>query len=312
MNPKTFEILASAIWPTYNPNYFNKYPHHQFRNRVITDIFEPGSTFKIITATALLKERLIEPDKLYFCPGYIEVENKIIHCYKEHEHLNFEGIIAESCNVGLIHYVKKLNSRKFYSHILEFGLNEPTKIGLYGEGKGLLSNPAHWSCLSKSTIAIGQGISITPLQLISAVAAIANGGLLMKPMIIKAIKNPNGKIIKRFNPTPIRQVISPKLANEMNELLKKVVKDGTGELAQITGYEIAGKTGTAQKVDPEGGYSTTKFISSFIGYLPADDPEVVILVIVDEPKGTYWGGKVAAPAFRQVAKRIISYMGILP
>lgn len=312
MNPKTFEILASAIYPPYNPNYFNKYPHNQFRNKLITDIFEPGSTFKIITATALLKEGLIEPDKTYFCPGYIKIKNKIIHCYTKHGYLNFEGIIAHSCNVGLIQYVKKLHNRKFYSQILEFGLNEPTNIGFCGEGKGLLPNLKDWSELSKSTIAIGQGISITPLQLITAVCTIANDGVLMNPMIISAIKSPNGKIIKRFKPTPIRQVISPELAKKVNEVLKKVVTDGTGELVQISGYEIAGKTGTAQKVDPNRGYSSNKVVSSFIGYLPAHDPQIAILVIVDEPKWMYWGSKVAAPTFREVAKRIISYNGILP
>ncbi|MEW6097520.1 MAG: penicillin-binding transpeptidase domain-containing protein [bacterium] len=312
MNPKTGEILASAIQPSYDPNLFNQYPPHQFRNKIITDVFEPGSTFKIITAAALLKEELIEQDKIYFCPGHIERENRIIHCYKSHGHLNFEDIIAQSCNVGIIQCVKRLSDRKFYSHILEFGLNEPTKIALHGEEKGLLPHPRDWSKLSKYTIAIGQGISITPLQLISAVAAIANNGVLMQPLIIKTIKNPEGKIIKKFKPTPVKQVISPNLAKEITTLLKKVVNDGTGELAQIDGYEIAGKTGTAQKVEPQGGYSSTRFIASFIGYLPADDPELIILVVVDEPKGTYWGGQVATPTFKRIAKRILSYLGILP
>ncbi len=314
MNPKTGEILASAIQPSYNPNYFNQYPQQQFRNKIITDSFEPGSIFKIITSASLLKEGLIEPDKTYFCPGYIKIGNTTIGCHEEHGHghLNFEEIIAQSCNVGVIQCVKKLTDRKFYSHILEFGLNEPTKIDLHGEGIGFLLKPKHWSKLSKPTIAIGQGISVTPVQFITAGAAIANNGLLMKPLIIAAIKNPQGKIIKKFKPTPIRQIISPELAQEITKLLKKVVTNGTGKLAQINGYEIAGKTGTAQKVDSQGGYSPINFISSFIGYLPADDPKLVILVIIDEPKGTYWGGAVAAPTFRGVAKRILSYRGILP
>lgn len=313
MNPKTFEILAWAIYPSYDPNYFNQYAPSQFRNTIITDMFEPGSTLKIITASALLKENLIEPDKTYFCPGHINVGNKIIHCHNPHGVLNFEGIISKSCNVGVVQCVRNLDSRKFYSHILDYGLNEPTKINLLGEEKGLLPHPKYWSNLSKFTIAIGQGISVTPLQLITAIGAIANNGILMKPLVVKAIINPQGKIIKNFKPTPRKQVISTELAKEITNLLKKVVSDnGTGKLAQIRGYEIAGKTGTAQKVKAEGGYSSNKFISVFVGYLPADNPQLIILVIVDEPKGVYWGGSIAAPTFKQIAQRIISYKGILP
>lgn len=309
MNPKTGEILASAIQPSYNLNYFNHYSPHQYRNKIITDTFEPGSTFKIITASALLKKGVIDPNKTYFCPGRIEIENEIIRCHEEHGYLNFENIIAKSCNVGIIQCVKKLQNKEFYSHILEFRLNAPTKIGLYGEEKGLLLYPNQWSKLCKYTIAIGQGISITPLQLITAVAAIANDGVLMKPMIVKGIKNSQGEIIKEFKPTPIKQVIPPELAKEITKLLKKVVSDGTGKLAQISGYEIAGKTGTAQKVEPQGGYSSSRVVASFIGYFPADDPDLIILVMVDEPKGVYWGGKVATPTFNQLAKRILSYRG---
>lgn len=312
MNPKTGEILASSVVPSYNPNYFNQYPPSQYKNKIITDSFEPGSTFKIFTTLALLKEELIKSDKTYFCPGHIEIGNKTIRCHHEHGSLNFEGIIAQSCNVGIIQCVKRLSDRKFYSHILECGLNEPTKIDLYGEEKGLLPNSRYWSNLSKPTIAIGQGISVTPLQLITAVAAIANDGVLMKPLIIKAIRNPQGKIIKKFKSTPVREIISRDLAEEITKIFKKVVSDGTGKLAQINGYEIAGKTGTAQKIDSKGGYSSTNFIASFIGYLPADDPKLIILVIVDEPKGIYWGGQIAAPTFKQLAKRILSYMDILP
>jgi len=313
MDPKTFEILACAVYPSYDPNYFNKYAPSQFRNIAITDMFEPGSTFKIFASSALLKEGLIEPEKTYFCPGHIEVANKIIHCHNPHGVLNFEGIISKSCNVGMAQCISNLDSRKFYTHILEYGFNEPTKIGLHGEEKGLLPHPKNWSKLSKFTIAIGQGISVTPLQLITAVATIANNGILMRPLIVKAIKNPQGEIIKEFKPTPIRQVISPELAKEITNLLKKVVTGtGTGELAQISGYEIAGKTGTAQKVDTQGVYSPDKFVSSFVGYFPADDPRLIILVIIDEPKGTYWGGTIAAPTFKRIAQRIISYKGILP
>ncbi|MEW6609568.1 MAG: penicillin-binding transpeptidase domain-containing protein [bacterium] len=312
MVPKTGEILAWAIYPFYNPNCFSQFPSHQYRNTIVTDIFEPGSTFKIFSAIALLKEGLIPSEKTYFCPGHIQIGNKTIHCHHPHGTQNLEGIIANSCNVGMAQCIHRLSDRKFYSHILEFGFNEPTKIGLSGEEKGLLPKPKDWSRLSKYTIAIGQGISVTPLQLIMAVGAIANNGVLMKPIVIKAIKTPQGKIIKEFKPTPVRQVVPLELIPQINKMLTKVVTDGTGESAQINGYEIAGKTATAQKVDANGKYSPDKFIASFIGYLPADDPKVIILVIVDEPKGTYWGGTIAAPTFKKVAKRIISYMGILP
>lgn len=313
MNPKTGEIMALAVRPAYNPNNFWDYDSACWRNRAITDIYEPGSTFKIFTATYLLEKKLVTPQSRFYCQGRIRVGNRVIRCHEDHGHLDFSGVIANSCNVGTILASKELKSAQFYSLLLDFGFSKLSQIDLPGEEKGLLRKPKEWTELSKATMVIGQGVSVTPMQLITAVSAIANKGMLMRPLIVKAIRSPEGKIIKEYHPIKVKQVIDRELAKEVTEVLKGVVTQGTGELAMIEGYDIAGKTGTAQKVDPvEKGYSSSKYISSFIGYLPADDPQLVVLAIVDEPKGTHWGSKVAAPVFARVVKRIVPYLYILP
>lgn len=311
MNPKTGEILALAIQPTYNPNSFREYSSSFWRNRVIADSFEPGSTFKIITAANLLEKKLVTPDDNFNCTGGIAVQNRYIRCHKTHGEINFRSVVADSCNVGIITASRKLDFKSFYSFILDLGFHQLTRVDLPGEELGIASSPK--SILVKSTMSIGQGISVTPIQLITAVSAIANGGMLMKPLVIKAIRSPEGKIIKEYHPVEVKQVLQSQTCRDVTELLKGVVTQGSGELTRIEGYAIAGKTGTAQKVDSATGrYSPTKFVSSFIGYLPADDPQIIALVIIDEPKGISWGSKVAVPTFAKVIKRILPYLDILP
>ena len=314
MNPKTGEILALASYPTYNPNFFSSYIVNRRRNIAISDVLEPGSTIKPLVAACLLEEGVISPFEEFYCPGSVLVGKTLVRCAHTHNKISFAEVISHSCNVGMIQATKRLSPQKFYSYLEAFGLTNPTGIELPGEGKGLLSKPSHWSKLSMAVLSIGQGISTTPLQLATALSTIANEGVLMKPMIVKEIKDHKNKIIKSYQPTPARRVFSANTAKSISNLLKKAVEEGTGKKARIDGYAIAGKTGTAQKVvSGQKGYSKDKYIASFIGYVPADDPQILIAVIIDEPRTSeYWGGTVAAPVFRKIGKRVLPYLHILP
>jgi cell division protein FtsI/penicillin-binding protein 2 len=314
MNPKTGEILALASYPAYNPNYFSRYQAYCRRNKAISDTLEPGSTFKPLIAACLLEEGVISPFEEFYCSGETYVGKKIIHCAHVHDKVSFAEVISKSCNVGMIQSIKRLSATKLYSYLDSFGLTKPTGIELPGEEGGILSKPTQWSKLSMAVLSIGQGISLTPIQLSMALASIANDGILMKPMIVKTIKDSKNKTIKSYQPIQVRRVISEGTAKNITKLLKKAVDEGTGVKAQIDGYEIAGKTGTAQKVvSGYKGYAKNKYIASFIGYLPADDPQLLISVIIDEPKtNEYWGGTVAAPVFKEISKRVLPYLHILP
>ena len=254
MNPKTGEILALASYPVYNPNYFSSYPAHCRRNKAIADVLEPGSTFKPLIASCLLEEGVISPFEEFYCHGQVYVGNKIIHCAHVHDKVSFADVIAESCNVGMIQSTKRLSPQKLYSYFDAFGVTKPTGIELPGEEGGILSKPSRWSKISMAVLSIGQGISTTPLQMSLALAAIANDGILMKPMIVKTIRDSKNKIIKSYQPTQVRRVVSLNTARNITKLLRKAVDEGTGVKAQIDGYAIAGKTGTAQKVVDSKGY----------------------------------------------------------
>ncbi|MEW5768401.1 MAG: penicillin-binding protein [bacterium] len=315
MDPMTGEVLAMAIYPSFNPNSYSQY--EQRRNIAITDPFEPGSTFKAITAAVVLKEGVVDESARVFCPGYIEIgscRNCRIDCHRKHGELNFREAIEESCNVGVITAALRLNPEEFYTTARNFGFCTQTGIQLPAENSGKLNRPRNWSKTSLPTLAIGQGeISVTPLQLITAISVLANGGKLMRPLMVKKVIDAKGELIKEYSPEAVRQVIPPSLALQVTDILKGVVTQGTGEEAAIEGYSVAGKTGTAQKVDPQTGrYSKDKVISSFVGYLPADDPKIVMLVIIDEPQDIHWGSKVAAPVFKRVVERILPHLRLFP
>jgi cell division protein FtsI/penicillin-binding protein 2 len=235
-----------------------------------------------------------------------------IHCHKKHGELTFSEIIAESCNVGMIKVASRIEPSTFYKYIRSFGFGERTGVNLPGEEKGILRKPKEWSNLSHSALAIGQEIGVTPLQLITAAIPIANDGMLLKPLIAKAIRE-NGKILKEYGRTPVRRVLSKKTSHILTQLLENAVREGTGRRAQIPGYRVAGKTGTAQKIEPETRkYSQEKYVSSFLGFVPVDAPALLILIFVNEPKGCFFGGEVAAPAFRRIAQKVLPYLGIYP
>ena len=313
MDLYTGEILAMADQPQFNPNSFSQYKERDWRNRGVTDSFEPGSTFKLLLAAAAIEEKIANQNDIFFCEnGEYDIAGTVIHEAKEHKYrwLTLRDIIVKSSNIGAIKVAQRLGAKTFYDYILKFGIGAKTNINLPGESTGKVRDIKEWSGVSLASISFGQEISVTPIQLITAVSAIANGGILMKPYIIKAVER-DGIAVDEFKPEVVRRVISEKTSRELSEILEYAVKYGTGQNAIIKGYDVAGKTGTAQKASPDKkGYSEDKFISSFIGYVPSRNPRIVILVIIDEPEGVAWGGEVAAPAFREIARQSLRYLKI--
>ncbi|MFH1784274.1 MAG: penicillin-binding transpeptidase domain-containing protein [bacterium] len=310
----TGEILAMANWPTFDPNNITEETQGFIKNRAVTDVYEPGSTFKIITAAAALEEGLVTREDKIFCEeGRYVFAGKPIRDHEKQGWLTFKEVIEKSSNIGVAKVSEKLGKEKMFSYVTNFGFGSKTKIQLPFEADGFLKNPRNWSKISLSRISFGQEISVTPLQMVSAVSAVGNRGKLMHPYIIKFRKDKKGNIIEEFSPQLRRRVISENTALILNDILKGVVENGTGKAAAVEGYAVAGKTGTAQKYDPEiGTYSPDKHVSSFVGYLPADNPRVTILVIVDEPQEIHWGSAVCAPAFASIAKEIMRYLNISP
>ncbi|HUU50177.1 MAG TPA: penicillin-binding transpeptidase domain-containing protein [Nitrospinota bacterium] len=311
MDPYSGEILALSETPGFNPNIFVKYDQFIWRNRAITTGYEPGSTFKIIAAAAALEENKVNSEELIFCEnGKIELGGLTIRDHQEYGWLRFEEIIQKSSNIGAIKTSQRLGKVSFYDYIRKFGFGDKTGIGLPGEIPGLIRAPKDWSNVSIGAISIGQEILITPIQLINAVSLIANGGVLVKPRILKAVSYKN-KIIKETQRKEIRRVISYRTSKIMSKILKGAVNNGTGNLAAVKGFSVAGKTGTAQKFDPiQKAYSKDKYLASFVGFVPAEEPKIVVLVIIDEPKDIFWGGKVAAPVFSRVAQQVLRYLMI--
>jgi cell division protein FtsI (penicillin-binding protein 3) len=315
MVPQTGEILALAVRPTFNPNNFLQYTPSQWRNRAVTDAYEPGSTFKTFLVSSALEEGISEPHDIFFCEnGSYPLGDSVIHDVHEYGWLSLTRIIKHSSNIGACKVAENLGKEKFYSYIRKFGFGDKTGIDLPGETSGLLPMPYRWSSVDLGAISFGQGISISPLQLITAFSAIANNGLMMKPHLVKAIFNDQGGIIKKIDPEERGRIISHTTSRQVTSMLETVVEEGgTGVNASITGFSIAGKTGTAQKVDgTTNQYSDHKVASSFIGFLPADDPKLSILIIIDEPQGISYGGTVAAPIFKKAAHQIIDYLHITP
>lgn len=315
MVPQTGEILALAVHPTFNPNNFWDYSPSQWRNRAVTDSFEPGSTFKTFLISSALEEGIFQPQDIFYCEnGSYPLGNRVIHDVHKYGWLTLTEIIKHSSNIGACKIAENLGRETFYSYIRKFGFGGKTGIDLPGETSGLLTLPYKWSRIRLGTISFGHGLSIPPIQLITALSAIANGGVLMKPYLVKTIFDDKGKIIKEFHPEERGRVISQRTARQVTSILKTVVeKGGTGVNASIPGFKIAGKTGTAQKVDQlTKQYSDHKTTSSFIGFLPADEPKLAVLVIIDEPEGISYGGTVAAPVFKEAASHIIRYLNIPP
>jgi len=303
MDPKSGEILAMA--------YHGQDDELPVKNRIISDNFEPGSTFKIVTSASALEEKILTPqDPIFAENGKFKIGKNIIHDVKSYGWLTFRESVIFSSNIALAKIARKVGKEKIYKYARNFGLGTKTGIDLPGESKGSVSSPEKWSDFALSTIGFGQGISLTALQLVCAYGAVANGGILMKPFVVKAIMDEEGDTIKVFHPTPVRRVISSKTATTLVEFLKGVVSYGSGQKAKIEGFTIGGKTGTAQKAKlGERGYEDNKYMASFVGFFPADDPKIVGLIFLDNPKTVHLGGQTAAPIFKNTTVRILALTG---
>jgi cell division protein FtsI (penicillin-binding protein 3) len=314
MNPKTGEILALALQPTFDPNHASQSSDEVRRNRAIADTFEPGSTFKVFSLAAALEERVASPREMFFCEnGSYLVGGKTIHDAHKHGWLSLSDIIKVSSNIGASKVGQKLGKNRLYRYLKSFGFGAKTGVDLPGEVPGILTTPRTWSEVGLANISFGQGVSVTALQLTSSLAALANGGVLMKPYVVKAVLGPNGGVLKENQPKMVRRVVSPETTGTVVRILKTVMDEGgTGRAARLTDYEAAGKTGTAQKALANGRGYSEKRVGSFFGFAPLDNPQVAILVVIDEPQGNSFGGVVAAPAFKAMAEQVLPSMGVYP
>ncbi len=309
MNPYTGEILAMASRPTFDLNQHSNIDKEQIRNRSICDMFEPGSVFKIVTASAALQENKVREQDKFFCEnGKYKIANHILHDHTSHGWLTFQEVIEQSSNIGTCKVAQILGPEMLCRYIKLFGFGARTGVDLPGEIPGQTKDHRFWSKTSISAIPMGQEVGVTAMQLASYISVIANGGNLMKPYIVKAIRDSSGKPLKVFSPTIIRNVLTPESAARVKKILIGVVENGTGKMAKIPDFTAAGKTGTGQKIEPNGAYSHSKFMASFAGFAPAEDPQIAIVVIVDEPRGSYYGGVVSAPVFKNVAADVLRYL----
>jgi cell division protein FtsI/penicillin-binding protein 2 len=317
MRPQTGEILAMANRPAFDLNKRSDAKPQQMKNRAICDMMEPGSTFKIVTAAAALNEHRFSLDSYIFCEnGIWNYGGSALHDHAAFKDLCVKDILVKSSNIGAAKLAVSVGDQKFYEYIRRFGFGERTGIELPGEIPGVIRPPQSWSKISITRIPMGHEIGVTPLQMATAMCAIANGGKLMTPRIVKSITDSDGKTISTLKPIVLRQVISPQTAKQIGTALRGVVSDrGTAAAAAVPGFTIAGKTGTAQKVGPHGGYEKGKEVVSFCGYLPAENPQFVGLVVLDDaqtkPEQNY-GGTVAGPIFSHIAEKAARYLDLEP
>jgi len=309
LDPGRGEILAMANQPTFDPNNFQAYPSSSWRNAAITNSFEPGSTFKIITMASALDEGVVNLEDIFFDPGRIRVGPETISCWRDGGHgvLNFIEVVESSCNPGFVQIGNRLGLDNFYKYIQAFNFGNRLGIDLPGEARGLVYDYSDLGPVEMATMTFGHGIAVTPLQMAMATGAIANGGFLLEPRIVKEVRDEEGKLVESFGPKVLRQVVSEETADLTLALLASVVDSGTGARAQIPGYEIGGKTGTAKH------YGKEAYDSSFVGVIPIDNPQLVILVVLYEVTSyPYYAGEIAAPVFREIAQDAIRYLEIRP
>ncbi len=310
MDPQTGEILALANWPRVDANDPGGAPPYATQDRAVGFTYEPGSTFKAITVSGALQDGAVTPQTQLFLPAQLQVADRTLHDAEARgdETLSVQQIIAQSSNIGAVRVALRSGARRFSQWVSRFGFGTPTGVDLPGEERGIVPSYAQYSGSSIANLPIGQGESVTPMQMVTAYSAIANGGILRPPRVVRRI---GGKPV----PAPRgRRIISPQTAGAMRDMLRSVLEaGGTAQSAAIPGYDLAGKTGTANKVDPATGqYSTTRYVASFIGFAPARDPQLLVAVVVDEPQGGIYGAQVAAPAFQKIVAFALPYLGIPP
>ncbi len=308
LDPRTGSILAMAVQPGYDANRYPSAPRDLQRNRAVTDTYEPGSTYKLVTVAAALSEGLVSPSTRFTLPYTIEVADRVIHDAEERDTVNYSvaQILAHSSNIGAITLAEMLGQTRLSRWISRFGFGHTTGVDFPGESPGIVLPPEKWSGSTIGNVPIGQGIAVTPVQMAAAYAAIANGGIWSRPHLVDHVAGGGRPSLHRH------RMVSTRVAAEVMAMLKDVVAEGTGQFAAIPGYQVAGKTGTAQKPDSDGGYATDRYVSSFVGIVPASRPRLVVLVTVDEPRGAIWGGVVAAPAFQQLARFDLQYLEVQP
>ncbi|MGQ9653506.1 MAG: peptidoglycan D,D-transpeptidase FtsI family protein [Thermodesulfobacteriota bacterium] len=314
MDPQTGEVLAMATAPRFNPNTYAQYPKEVLRNRCVTDTYEPGSAFKPFVVAAAIENRIWKPTDVFYCEnGSYRVFDKVIHDVHRYGHLTLRGIIQKSSNIGAAKVGLSIGAERLYSHLLGFGFGRPTGVDLPGETPGLV-RPPKWAPVELANISFGQGISVNALQLTAAFAALGNDGRLMRPYVVREILDAQGNTVERRGPQEIGLAVSPETARQVTQILKAVVsQEGTGAQAALEGFEVAGKTGTAQKADlRHGGYMRGRYMASFVGFVPANDPRLCLLVVMDEPQGNIYGGQVAAPTFREIARDALGVLGVYP
>lgn len=314
MNPGTGEVLAMANYPFFNPNAFNDYDQSCYRNRIVTDAFEPGSTMKVFLAAGALEAGVCTPNSIFYCENGVY---RIQHNYRVHDHdpyewLSLRQIVQHSSNIGAVKVSEMIGSQVLWETLRKFGFGAATGIRCPGETAGILADYSRWTEVDTSSIAFGQGVSVSAIQLATAVSAIANGGILLKPRVVNAVVSPKGQIIQAFAKNSGYRIISETTAREITRMMATVTSDGgTGEKADLPGYTVCGKTGTAQKQE-KGKYAKEEYIASFVGFVPEKNPRLTILVVVDSPFNGHYGGQVAAPAFRQIAWETLNYLGVPP
>ncbi len=308
LDPRTGAVLAMAVQPGFDANRYPLAPRDLQRNRTVTDTYEPGSTFKLITVGAALSERLVSPSTRFTLPYSLKVADRVIHDAEERGTINYSvaQILAHSSNIGAIELAQMLGRTRLSTWISRFGFGRVTGIDFPGESPGIVLPPDKWSGSTIGNVPIGQGIAVTPVQMAAAYAAVANGGIWSRPHLVDHVAGGGRPSLYR------RRLVSPRIAKELMLMLKDVVAEGTGQYAAMPGYQVAGKTGTAQKPDSHGGYATGRYVASFVGIVPASRPRFVVLVTVDEPRGAIWGGVVAAPAFQQIARFDLQYLEVPP
>jgi cell division protein FtsI/penicillin-binding protein 2 len=308
LDPRTGAILAMAVQPGYDANRYPSAARDLQRNRAVTDTYEPGSTFKLVTVAGALSEKLVSPSTRFTLPYTIEVADRVIHDAEERGTINYSvsQILAHSSNIGAITLAEMLGKTRLSKWISRFGYGHTTGVDFPGESPGIVLPPDKWSGSTIGNVPIGQGIAVTPVQMAAAYAAVANRGVWSRPHLIDHVAGGGRPSLHRH------RMVSPRVAAQVMAMLKGVVAEGTGTFAAIPGYQVAGKTGTAQKPDSHGGYATGRYVASFVGIVPASRPRLVVLVAVDEPQGAIWGGVVAAPAFQQIARFDLQYLELPP
>ncbi len=312
LEPQTGAVLAMAVSPRFDPNVVSNLSPDRWRNKALADAYEPGSTLKAVVAAAAIEEHVVRPNTMVFGEhGRMTIANTVIHDHEKLGWVSFSQVIQKSSNIGAAKTGMALGEQRLHRYLQTFGFGQKTEIDLPGEGAGLVKRPKDWGRRSVASISMGQEIGVTPLQMVSAIAALANEGVLMKPYVVSEIRGPEGHLLKRVSPQVRRRVVSPETAHTVTKILEGVVTDGTGGKAAIPGFRVAGKTGTAQKIDPRtGSYSVSRFVTSFAGYVPADNPRLAMIVVIDEPQGDAWGGTVAAPVFSRVGEQVLNYLGV--